>query len=44
MNHPAMPKPDPTRNLANLAVLVVLAALAAAIYLAIATKILKLGF
>ncbi len=44
MNRPAMPKPDRTRNLSNWALLVVLAALAAALYLAIALKIAKLGF
>jgi hypothetical protein len=44
MNGPAMPKPDRTRNLSNWALLVVLAALAAALYLAIALKIAKLGF
>jgi hypothetical protein len=44
MNAPAMPKPDRTRNLSNWALLVVLAALAAALYLAIALKIAKLGF
>jgi hypothetical protein len=44
MNGPAMPKPERTRNLSNWALLVVLAALAAALYLAIALKIAKLGF
>jgi len=44
MNGPAMPKPDRTRDLFNWAVLVALAALAAGIYLAIALKIVKLGF
>ena len=44
MNDPAMPRPDRTRNLSNWALLVVLAALAAAIYLVVAMKIVKLAF